>query len=151
MIVITCYTLFDITHTGIRNRTRPPEDQGIEVWLKKRNTQCNFDTIQQAISLRSQPDIISNPKRIDIKFDEFNNFGFLYRQLEDETYPCWTFKFTVQHPSVFADGIHELGALYNDCHGVPMISCNTQWDKLSDSLDGSDELRNIYFEIAKND
>lgn len=147
MKIIACYTLFDITQTGVRNRGKPPENEDLAQWLKQRNTQCNFDTIQQAISLRSQPEIITSPKRIDIKFNEFDKFGFLYQQTEDETYPCWVFKFTVQHASVFDDGINELGALYNDCHTVPMVKCDTQWEKLSDFLDSSDELRNIYFEI----
>ena len=150
MNIIVCYTLFDITQTGIRNRARPPDGNEYDVWLKQRNTQCNFDTIQQAISLRSQPEIVSLPKKIDIRFDEFQNFGFLFQQIENETYPCWTFKFTVQHSSVFDDGITELGALYNDCHGVPMIKCDSQWDKLPNFLDGTNELKNIYFEI-KND
>ena len=62
-------------------------------------------------------------------------------------YPCWKFTFEISHPSVFNDGITELGALYNDCDGVPMIRCNTEWEKLPTFLDGSPELRNIYFTI----
>jgi len=149
MKIIVCYTLFDITQTGIRNRSKPPDNSNNN-WITQRNTQCNFDTIQQVISLRSQPEIVSIPKKIEINFDEFDKFGFLYKQFENEKYPCWTFKFTVHHSSVFSDGISELGALYNDCHKVPMIKCDTQWDKIPNFLDGSDELRNIFFEI-KND
>lgn len=148
---ITCYTLFDITQTNVLNRHRPEEGQEINQWLHKRNTQCNFDTVQQAISLRSQPDVIRKPLKQDIRFDEFTEFGFLFEQEEDKTYPCWSFDFTVQHHSVFADGISELGALYRDCHGIPMIKCGTEWDKLSGSLDSTDELRNIYFKVLAND
>lgn len=150
MKIIVCYTLFDITNTGVRNRSKPPEGMDIENWLKQRNTQCNFDTIQQVISLRSQPDIISMPKKIDVKFNEFQYFGFLFQQINDEKYPCWTFNFTVQHPGVFNDGLTDFGALYSDCHGVPMIACDSQWNKLPNFLDGTDELRNIYFGV-KND
>ena len=145
---ITCYTLFDITPTGVMNRNRPVVDEEIPIWLQKRNTQCNFDTVIQSISLRSQPDVTRNPEKIQIRFDEFNNFGFLYQQLENETYDCWSFDFDIQHPSVLNDGINELGSLYSDCDTVPMIKTNTAWNKLPAFLDTSDELRNIYFKVV---
>lgn len=147
---IVCYTLFNITQTGVRNRNKPSDDVNLELWLKQRNTQCNFDTVLQAISMRSQPESINKPERIEIRFDEFDKFGFLFYQIENEKYSCWKFEFTVQHPNVFNDGISELGALYNDCHGIPMLLVKDEWEKLSSFLDGSDELRNIYFEIQDN-
>ena len=147
MYYITCYTLFDITHTGVSSRHKPL-DQETSDWLYKRNTQSNFDTILQAVNLRSQPEITKLPKKNTIKFSEFTNFGYLY---EDENpVNCWVFDFSVQHGSVFNDGISELGALYNDCHNVPMMRCGTEWDKLSNILDTTDELRNIYFEISNH-
>lgn len=142
---ISCYTLFDITQTGVMNRNRPGVDEDQSVWLHKRNTQHNFDTVLQAISLRSQPEISSSPKKLEIQFGEDYDFGFLYQQNEDETYPCWTFDFEVQHPNVFEDGINELGALYKDCDEIPMIKCGTEWDKLPNFLDTTPELRNIFF------
>jgi hypothetical protein len=145
---ISCYTLFDITQTNVLNRHRPDMDKE---WHYKRNTQANFDTIQQAISLRSQPDIVRIPERMYIKFDEFTEFGFLFEQQDNETYPCWSFDFDVQHPSVFFDGVNELGGLYRDCDRVPMIKCHTEWDQLPAFLDTSDELRNIYFKVLNND
>jgi len=148
---ITCYTLFDITQTNVPNRQRPQVDQDMQEWTYKRNTQSNFDTIQQVISLRSQPENVRKPRRNDIRFDEFTQFGFLFEQLEDETYPCWSFDFTIQHPSVFNDGVDELGALYHDCDQVPMIKCRTEWEKLPAMLDSTDEFRNIYFKVLKDD
>jgi hypothetical protein len=145
---ITCYTLFDITQTNVLNRHRPDMDNEFRY---KRNTQSNFDTVQQAISLRSQPEIVRIPEKTVIRFDKFTEFGFLFEQEENETYPCWSFDFNVQHPSVFFNGVNELGALYNDCDRVPMIKCHTEWDKLPTFLDGSDELRNIYFKVLTND
>jgi hypothetical protein len=145
---ITCYTLFDITQTNVLNRHRPDMDNEFRY---KRNTQSNFDTVQQAISLRSQPEIVRIPEKTVIRFDKFTEFGFLFEQEENETYPCWSFDFNVQHPSVFYNGVNELGALYNDCDRVPMIKCHTEWDKLPTFLDGSDELRNIYFKVLTND
>lgn len=147
--IITCYTLFDITPTGVVNRHRPVEDEEMTGWLYKRNTQCNFDTVLQAISLRSQPEITRMPEKIQIRFDESNEFGFLFEQQEDEVYDCWSFDFSIQHPSVFNNGISELGALYSDCDTVPMIKCGTEWTKLPAFLDTSPELRNIYFEVVK--
>ena len=146
---ITCYTLFDITPTGVMNRNRPVIDEELPNWLQKRNTQCNFDTVIQSISLRSQPDVTRNPEKIQIRFDEFTNFGFLYQQIENENYDCWSFDFDIQHPSVFNDGINELGALYSDCDTVPMIKTDTAWNKLPAFLDTSDELKNIYFKVVR--
>lgn len=140
---ITCYTLFDITKTGVLNRARPGDDvTDTNEWYRKRSTQCNFDTILQVISLRAQPDIIDNPVRIllDLTTSEF--FG---NMLKENNVPVWKFVFEVQHDRVFEDGIHELGALYKDCEGVPMIQCDTQWHKTGDILDITLEKRNIYF------
>jgi hypothetical protein len=144
---ITCYTLFDITPTGVLNRHRPNDDVDIESWLHKRNTQCNYDTVIQAISLRSQPDVTRKPEKFKIRFDEFEDFGFLFEQGEDEEYACWSFDFEIHHPSVFNDGVSELGALYTDCANVPMIKTDTAWHRLPAFLDASDELRNIYFKV----
>jgi hypothetical protein len=146
---ITCYTLFDITPTGVVNRNRPVEDEEIASWLYKRNTQCNFDTVLQAISLRSQPEITRMPEKTQIRFDEFTDFGFLFEQKEDELYNCWSFDFQIQHASVFNDGVNDLGALYSDCDTVPMIKTDTVWDKLPAFLDTSVELKNIYFKVVK--
>jgi len=78
-------------------------------------------------------------------FSEFDKFGFLFED-DLEPHPCWTFDFTVNFHSVFDDGINDFGYLYSDCEGVPMIQIGTEWNKLPTFLDGSPELRNIYFE-----
>lgn len=128
------------------NRSKP---QGLDVegWLQRRNTQCNFDTILQVISLRSQPEIIKVPHLMEFRFDEFDKFGFLYEQEDDKTYACWKFEFEVQHTSVFENTLNPLGALYKDCEGVPMITCPTQYEKISAFLDTTPELKNIHFEV----
>jgi hypothetical protein len=144
---VTCYTLFDITQTGVLNRSKPITDMDPKIWVYMRNTQCNFDTVLQVISLRAQPEGITTPQKISIRFDTFENFGFLFTQEEDNTYPCWKFTFEINHPAVFHDGINDLGNLYKDCHNVPMMLCGTEWNKLPSFLDGSPELKNIYFEI----
>lgn len=140
---IVCYTLFDITQTGVLNRQKPV-DEDLQTWILKRNTQCNFDTILQVISLRSQPDVLKYPKEITMTDAEIEKFGFLYENTEKAT--CWKFEFEVHHSSVFENGITSLGALYNDCDQVPMISCPGQLASVPPFLDISNELRNIYFE-----
>lgn len=145
---IRCHTLFDITRTGVTNRRNSinPDPQ----WQQQRNMQCNFDTILQVASLRSQPENITDPIESFITFSEFDKFGFLF-ETEVEPQSCWTFEFTVNFHSVFDDGINEFGCLYADCDGVPMIIIGTEWKKLPTFLDSSTELRNIYFEVISNE
>ena len=138
---IKCYTLFDITKTGITSRTKSSDD--VSDWVTKRNTQCNFDTILQIISLRSQPEVVKNPEKITI--NDKSIFGFLYNS-EKLSY-SWVFEFEVQHSSVFDNGIENLGALYLDCDNVPMIIVGTESVCISDFLDATPELKNIHFEI----
>ncbi len=142
-IRIKCYSLFDITKTGVLNRARPTDDSiDISDWYKKRNTQCNFDTILQIISLRAQPDVLNEPQFSISTKDQNLNFGTEFCNL---LLPYWTFDFEVQHPAVFEDGINELGALYNDCQGVPMVYSDMQHLKVGNSLDTTELKRNIFF------
>jgi hypothetical protein len=143
---IAAYTLFDITQTGVMNRSKPTGDN-LDIWIYQRNTQCNFDTLLQVISMRSQPEIVKFPNKILLKEEDFDKFGFLYSKEEDKIKHFWRFEFDVQHSSVFENGIIALGSLYNDCDGVPMILCKDQLEKVPAFLDVTDELRNIYFEL----
>lgn len=143
MYRIRCHTLFDITQTGVLNRSKPDQDD-VDAWIKRRNTQCNFDTVLQVISLRSQPEVVKAPTQHRLEETDYNNFGFLYT--EENTF-CWKFEFEVQHSSVFENGITPLGALYKDCEGVPMIICDNTHPMCPKFLDTSTELKNIYFEV----
>lgn len=148
---IRCYTLFDITKTGVLNRKAPStySMDELKVWEHRRNTQANYDTVLQVISLRSQPEENSSTKEKVINFKEFNNFGFLFDEEEDQK--CWYFDFDILHTKVFYDGVDELGALHSDASGVPIIKTDTAWTKLPNFLDTSPELRNIYFEILTDE
>lgn len=144
---IRCYTLFDITKTGIINRKPPANgtNEQVATWEKNRNTQCNYDTILQVISLRSQPENITEPVQEIVLFNDCDMFGFLYDN--EEAQLLWAFEFDILHKSVFDDGLNKLGYLYSDCDSVPMIKVGTEWEKLPGFLDTSPELRNIYFEV----
>ncbi len=141
---IRCYTLFNITHTGVLNRSKPNE-LDVQNWIKKRNTQCNFDTVLQIISLRSQPEVIKLPIKIEITEEHLEKFGISY-DFNESTY-CWRFDFEVQHSSVFNDGLNIFGYLYKDCEGVPMITDEEQCPFCPQLLNTSVELKNIYFEV----
>lgn len=140
---ISCYTLFDITRTGVLNRAKPGMDiENIENWYEMRNTQCNFDTILQLISLRAQPDVSFYPKKM---YKELKSTQFGEAYIDDKKHSFWTFDFEVQHSSVFNDGISELGFLYNDCQNVPMIITKEVDVNTSNILDCGNTYRNIYF------
>jgi hypothetical protein len=148
---IRCYTLFNITKTGIINRKNSSKlglDKDKE-WEKLRNTQCNFDTLIQVISLRSQPENITDPIQEMVVFDDCDLFGFMYDKQECQC--AWSFEFTVNFHGVYHDGINEFGYLYFDCDNVPMIKTEDSWDKLPSFLDTTPELRNIYFEVITNE
>jgi hypothetical protein len=140
---VACYILFDITHTGVINRVAPNTHDILD-WTHRRNTQSNFDTILQIISLRAQPEVTKLPVKISMTDDNYDKFGYVHTKSK-EVQHCWKFEFEVQHASVFENGIMPFGALYNDCNGVPMVSGDSTYYTVS-TLDTSDELRNIYFE-----
>lgn len=148
---IRCYTLFDITSTGVTSRKPPVNAELNEVkeWQINRNRQVNYDTILQVISLRSQPEDMSPTQTFEVNFKEFKKFGFLFDDEENQS--GYMFDFTISHRNVFDNGVDELGLLYDDCSGVPMIKVGTEWDKLPNFLDSSPELGNICFEILSHD
>lgn len=141
---LACYTLFDITQTGVLNRARPSTEQDYEQWLFKRNTQCNFDTILQAISLRSQPEVVNFPTKNLIKLND-TEFGLVFKKQYKNVVSVWSFDFEVHHSSVFEDENNELGYLYKDVQGVPMIKCGTELPSITSFLDTTKDYKNIYF------
>ena len=147
---IRCYTLFNITKTNIVSR-KPPLDltESAAVWQNKRNMQSNFDTIVQVISLRAQPENISEPIVAEMKLSDFAQFGSGYT--EKKTVKIWQFNFYVNHVGVFTVDDNNLGALYMDCDSVPMIKINNEYDKLPLFLSSSPQLKNIHFEVLTNE
>lgn len=112
MIRVKCSTRFDITETGVKNRSyksqmtfRDRAGRKITTaadWNRARNQQCNWETINQIISLRTLPENITTP-------------------VQDADSGIWHFEFDVVDPaSIFCDG-NPVGYLLSDCVGVPMI------------------------------
>lgn len=141
---ISCFTLFDITQTGVLNRARPSIEQDHADWLLKRNTQCNFDTILQSISLRSLPEVVKYPeKKIGLLKD--TEFGETYKKKYKKPVSYWEFEFEIPSITVFHDDIDELGNLYKDVSNVPMILVKDEIRELQSFLDTTKDLKNIYF------
>jgi hypothetical protein len=138
MIRVKCSTLFDITETGVKNRSYKAkivfkDSNGQEItssgdWNRARNQQCNWETINQIISLRTLPENITSPVFV-------------------ETTKIWYFEFDVVDPaSIFRDG-DPVGYLLNDCVGVPMILGLDEIAGTASTIVGTGPDTNIWFEL----
>lgn len=143
---IRCRTLFDITNTNQSNRRGLLENDPDRDAVKQRMQQANFETILQIVSMRSQPENITMPVMVHTKFGADSPWGSAYRSKKPIN--CWEFEFTVNYKQVFANEQGKLGALLQDCRGVPMIKDLGEWSAIETTLDVSPELRNIIFEIV---
>lgn len=114
-IQIECHTRFDITATGIRNHHRPhqipnQDDLGQAIpdqaaWIRARNQQRNWDTLNQIISLRCLPENISRPEKV--------SKGLVTH---------WQFRFEVADSAAVASSQDPVGLLVADSRDVPMIT-----------------------------
>lgn len=109
--------------------------------IKQRNQQSNFETLLQIISLRSQPENITIP---EIEKTNLKSWGDGYKK---QDVPSWIFTFEIIHNAVFNNGSNELGNLYSDCEGVPMILGLDEFKELENTLTTSGSFTNIKFEI----
>lgn len=101
------FTLIDITPTGVINHS--PQNE------HKRNQQRNWETIQQILSLRTQPTILeTNNFTADIKD---YNFGVNYQGLHH----IWTFKFGVDYADIYQAGADKFGLVKYDFQITPVI------------------------------
>jgi hypothetical protein len=118
---------------------------------RARNQQTNFETILQIVNLRSQPENITDSVCEIVKTADLQNskFGgeYLKKTAKQKTVNIWSFAFSVEHPSVFDNGLDQLGNLLSDCEQVPMIVNLNESVELPAQLNITDQLRNIYFEI----
>ena len=101
------FTLIDITPTGIINYS--PQNE------LNRNQQRNWETVQQILSLRTQPTILET--------DDFTadlkdyNFGVNYTG----QHHIWTFKFGVDYPDIYQAGPDKFGLVKYDFQITPVI------------------------------
>jgi hypothetical protein len=101
------FTLIDITPTGVTNHTLNNE--------LARNQQRNWETVQQIISLRTQPTIIStNSFEDDVKR---YNFGINYKSKQK----IWSFKFSVEYADIYQVGNDRFGLAKYDFNITPVI------------------------------
>lgn len=132
---IQCKTLFDITATGVRNNYKASqyiydhEGQLIKSeveWIKARNQQRNWETVNQIMSLRTLPERISAPVHRD---------------------DAWWFEFEIPNASALKTNEDELGLIKKDAQGVPMIVNLDEKSPLVPYIviDGEDV--NVWFEV----
>jgi len=131
---ILCRTLFDCSHTGTTGRFNagklpyndnvgnPIDDQ--DSWNYSRNQQRNWETLNQLISLRTQP--------YDV-------------QVVPADQDTWQFEFEVEHVDVYGSD-NDLSVLLNECNGVPMIVELGEKLTRSATLITTGSNQNIWFE-----
>lgn len=135
---IRCQTRFDITETGVKNRSHKArivfrDATGREItneleWNRARNQQCNWETVNQVISLRTLPENITRPvHKADIGI--------------------WTFEFAVVDPASITHNGNPVGYLLNDCADVPMILGLNETPNITPFLISSGPDANIWFEL----
>lgn len=134
---ILCKTLFDCSPTGVTGHFRPSaipfrDKTGKEIntlssWNFSRNQQRNWETINQLISLRTQP--------VDVEPAVEQN-------------GIWQFVFEVEQPLVYSvSGMEgDFDALVNECAGVPMILGLGETQVQDSTLITSGPDTNIWFE-----
>jgi len=138
MIRVKCSTRFDITETGVKNRSHKArivfrDATGREItneleWNRARNQQCNWETVNQVISLRTLPENISRPvHKADVGI--------------------WSFEFAVVDPASITHDSNPVGYLLNDCADVPMILGLNETPNITPFLISSGPDANIWFEL----
>lgn len=128
--IFTCYTLIDITNTGV---IRDSVDAHLH---KLRNQQRNWETLLQVLSLRAQPIILDNPVCLESK--ELQDYSFGKEYLNGNV---WTCKFTCEHV-----GAYDVSLLEKDVNHVPVVSGLNETITLHTPVFLSDgPLKNIYF------
>lgn len=136
---ILCRTLFDCSQTGVTGSFKPSQlpfvdRTGSEItdlveWNRARNQQRNFETIVQIISLRGQPNSITNPECVD---------------------GAWQFTFEVDATGVYSTNgdLSNLDHLTNECAGIPMIVNLREHHDLAPALITQGKQTNIWFETV---
>jgi hypothetical protein len=140
MNTFTCYTLVDITQTGVIR-----DHAGKEL---ERNQQRNWETVLQCIGLRAQPidiHVLHDPvESADLANYEF---GEMYKG----KHRVWVFHFVVEHPGVFAKEDDPLYFLDQSFDEVPIITFLTETARfILPIFHTSGPIKNIYFKNTQD-
>jgi len=141
--MIVCYTLIDITNT---NFVRRPKTDA-ETFM--RNQQRNYETFIQLISLRSQPIITHQPKKISNIDIEKYNFGEYYMPSVFK-YDVWSFGFDSEHMDSYGTVQSPVGSLNHDFDSVPVIEGLTETAKIHHMINTQGTRTNTYFSSIIN-
>jgi hypothetical protein len=145
---IVCTTLFDITKTNASSRrNRLDSDFSNDSLAKERGQQTNFETLLQVLSMRTQPENITDPEKSMVRLVD-GVWGYDYKS--KAKVPQWQFSFTVDQISSYSDNITELGGLQRDCIDVPMVTNLEEWHGIIPQLRVDSAMRNIKFEIIQD-
>ena len=134
--IITCYTLIDITYTGVVRSSSDSEGK------KKRNQQRNYETLLQVIGLRTQPMLFEKPYRLCDEDLSKYKFGESF----SGKHSVWVFKFSVEYLEIFKEGNDDLALLEKDLNQVPIITGLTETANLPVSIFSTTyDYKNTYF------
>ena len=134
MEYIYCYTIADITPTGI---VQIKDSNSSEY-----NQMQNYNMLLQTISLRSQP---IKPSVVVYKNVDLSNyeFGEKYRGL----HTVWLLSFFNEHLHIWKDGDNNLALLENDVNGVAFIGDLQNTQDFNNNIFEAFNNRNIYFKM----
>jgi hypothetical protein len=140
MLDISCYSLVDITETGV---IRDHAGQELE-----RNQQRNWETVLQCIGLRAQP---MNIRQLAMPIQSAELAGYQFGEMYKGQHKVWCFKFSVEHEGVFEKVGDPLGLLTDSFDNVPVITYLTESARfLLPIFYTSGPIKNIYFKISPN-
>lgn len=138
--MIRCYTLIDITPTGFTRRPKTPKQ------IIQRNQQRNYETFIQLISLRSQPNILHQPKKLkDVQIED-HVFGNYYMP-SLFPYTVWVFDFESEQAVAYADDKSPVGSLILDFNNIPVIDNLAETAKINNTINTLGEHTNTYFQV----
>ena len=139
MLDIICYSLVDITETGV---IRDHAGQELE-----RNQQRNWETVLQCIGLRAQPMNIRKYTAPDLMTDLT---GYKFGEMYTGKHKVWNFKFSIEHEGVFArddDALYFLNESFNEVPVITFLSETARF--LLPIFHTTGPIKNIYFNIAR--
>lgn len=132
------FSLIDITPTG---QISWSADCDLE-----RNQQRNWETVQQIISLRTQPQILSTSDNIS----DLKNYQFGINYVGQ--HKVWNFLFGVEYRDVYQQEADAFGLLRNDFKLIPVVTNLTETAESEQSIFySSGPWTNIYFKTIAND